>query len=124
MKPAPHGTYDRFLEGCECVPCASAYKARNAARNSPDERLLAMTTKADGTPADKKFMMDDLRDLKNESEVNRQLIENANKVLTEFYQRRVEIWEEADELGIPRATMARYSGVTAMVVTRALNAET
>lgn len=67
------------------------------------------------------FTLPDVEQLKNDLEVNRQLIENANQVLTEFYQRRVEIWEQADALGIPRATMARYSGVTAMVVSRGLN---
>ena len=66
------------------------------------------------------YTMDDLRELKVESEVRKVRIAAAKEHLDSLYAERVEMWAEADELGIPRATMARYSGCDAMIVSRAL----
>jgi hypothetical protein len=33
-KVAPHGTYERFVQGCDCRPCKKGFRARMAIKNA------------------------------------------------------------------------------------------
>jgi hypothetical protein len=47
-------------------------------------------------------------------------IERCRRELDDLYRQRKEAWRALDDEGVPRSTCAKWSGVDAMVVTRAL----
>ena len=69
---------------------------------------------------------DSERDFTHEREVLKILtgaIASSRETSGDLIDRRLSMWRTLDELGVPRKSIAEWSGVTAMIVTRALNGE-